>query len=60
MFASAQLAAATLPVRQLVRDEAAVPWLRGLGLPARLVDRRGHVATIGGWPAERRQGVRRT
>ena len=43
----------------LVRDEAAVPWLTGLGLPARLVDRRGRIATIGGWPVERRQGVRR-
>jgi thiamine biosynthesis lipoprotein len=42
-----------------VRDEAAVPWLRGLELPARLVDRRGRVATIGGWPVERRPGVRR-
>ena len=43
----------------LVRDEAAVPWLAGLGLPARLVDRRGRIATIGGWPVERRRGVRR-
>jgi thiamine biosynthesis lipoprotein len=42
----------------LVRDEAAVDWLGGLGLPARLVDRRGRVATVGGWPAERGQEVR--
>jgi thiamine biosynthesis lipoprotein len=41
----------------LVRDEAAVDWLGGLGLPARLVDRRGRVATVGGWPAERGQEV---
>jgi thiamine biosynthesis lipoprotein len=41
----------------LVRDEAALRWLRGLGLPARLVDRRGRVATVGGWPAERAQEV---
>jgi FAD:protein FMN transferase len=39
----------------LVRDEAALPWLRGLGLPARLVDQRGRVTTVGGWPAERRR-----
>jgi thiamine biosynthesis lipoprotein len=43
----------------LVRDEAAVGWLGGLGLPARLVDRRGRVATVGGWPAERGPEVRR-
>jgi FAD:protein FMN transferase len=42
----------------LVRDEAALRWLGGLGLPARLVDRRGRVATVGGWPSERGQGVR--
>ena len=42
----------------LVRDEAALRWLGGLGLPARLVDRRGRVATVGGWPAERGQEVR--
>ena len=42
----------------LVRDEAALRWLGGLGLPARLVDRRGRVATVGGWPAERAQEVR--
>jgi thiamine biosynthesis lipoprotein len=39
----------------LVRDDAALRWLGGLGLPARLVDRRGRVATVGGWPAERGQ-----
>ena len=42
----------------LVRDETALRWLGGLGLPARLVDRRGRVATVGGWPAEREQEVR--
>ena len=42
----------------LVRDETALRWLGGLGLPARLVDRRGRVATVGGWPAERAQEVR--
>jgi thiamine biosynthesis lipoprotein ApbE len=41
----------------LVRDGAALRWLGGLGLPARLVDRRGRVATVGGWPAERRREV---
>ena len=42
----------------LVRDEAALRWLGGLGLPARLVDRRGRVATVGGWPTEREREVR--
>ena len=44
----------------LVRDEAALRWLGGLGLPARLVDRRGRVATVGGWPAERAQEARQS
>jgi thiamine biosynthesis lipoprotein len=35
----------------LVRDDTALAWLRGLGLPARLVDWHGRVTTIGGWPS---------
>jgi thiamine biosynthesis lipoprotein ApbE len=35
----------------LVRAAAAPAWLAGLGLPARLVDRRGRVTVIGEWPA---------
>lgn len=35
----------------LVRGAAAIDWLRELGLPARLQDRRGLVTTVGEWPA---------
>jgi FAD:protein FMN transferase len=36
----------------LVRGDAALEWLQGLGLPARLSDADGRVATIGDWPSE--------
>jgi thiamine biosynthesis lipoprotein len=36
----------------IIRGHAALAWLTGLGLPARLVDEAGRVRTIGGWPAE--------
>jgi len=36
----------------LVRSRAAVAWLAGLGLPARLVDWAGNVTAVGDWPAE--------
>jgi thiamine biosynthesis lipoprotein ApbE len=36
----------------LVRARAAVAWLDGLGLPARLVDWAGNVTAVGDWPAE--------
>jgi len=36
----------------VVRGFAALDWLRTEGIPARLVDSRGRVATTGGWPAE--------
>jgi thiamine biosynthesis lipoprotein ApbE len=35
----------------IVRGAAAVEWLGSLRLPARLVDRDGHVVRTGGWPA---------
>lgn len=35
----------------IVRGAAAVEWLGALRLPARLVDRDGHVVRTGGWPA---------
>jgi thiamine biosynthesis lipoprotein len=35
----------------ILRDEQAVDWLRGLGLPARLVRRDGSVVRVAGWPA---------
>lgn len=40
----------------IVRGHAALPWLRKIGHPARLVDNQGRVLTLGGWPEER-QGV---
>jgi len=36
----------------LVRADAALEWLEGLGLPARLVDADGRVTALGDWPAE--------
>jgi thiamine biosynthesis lipoprotein ApbE len=36
----------------IVRGERAVPWLDGLGLPARLVRHDGSTVTIAGWPAD--------
>jgi len=37
----------------IIRGEAALAWLAGLGLPARLVAESGAVITLGGWPPER-------
>ena len=34
----------------IVKGEGAAEWLRAAGLPARLVDRDGRVARLGGWP----------
>ena len=36
----------------IIRGEAALPWLDGLRLPARLVAESGAVVTLGGWPPE--------
>ena len=36
----------------IIRGEAALAWLTGLGLPARLVAESGAVVTLGGWPPE--------
>ena len=36
----------------IVRGDGAAAWLSALGLPARLVDRAGHVRTVGGWPPD--------
>jgi len=41
----------TASTAALVRGPDAPRWLRGLGVPARLVGRRGDVLTLGGWPA---------
>jgi thiamine biosynthesis lipoprotein len=35
----------------IVRGAAAVAWLEGAGLPARLVDRGGAITRAGGWPS---------
>jgi thiamine biosynthesis lipoprotein len=35
----------------LLKDAAAVEWLAGMGLAARLVELDGEVRTVGGWPA---------
>jgi len=42
----------TLSTAAIVRGEAALPWLRGLGVAARLVDATGRVTLLGGWPPE--------
>jgi thiamine biosynthesis lipoprotein ApbE len=36
----------------IVRGECAARWLADAGLPARLVDRRGEVTALAGWPGE--------
>jgi hypothetical protein len=41
----------------IVRGEHALQWLRGLGLPARLVARGGEVSTVGSWPADLSQAA---
>lgn len=42
----------TVTTAALVRGEAALGWLRELGLPARLVAQDGSVVRLGGWPAD--------
>jgi thiamine biosynthesis lipoprotein ApbE len=37
----------------IVKGEAAAAWLATLSLPARLVDRRGRITRLGGWPEPR-------
>jgi thiamine biosynthesis lipoprotein len=37
----------------IIRGEAALAWLAGLALPARLVAESGAVVTIAGWPPDR-------
>ncbi len=40
----------TATTAAIIRGEGAITWLRDLGLPARLVDRRGNVVRLNGWP----------
>jgi thiamine biosynthesis lipoprotein len=46
----------TLSTAAIVRGDRALPWLRELGVAARLVDRDGQVTVLGGWPNERDTG----
>ena len=46
------LAANTASTAVLVRPLGAAAWLHEVGLPARLVDRSGHVQRVGGWPQD--------
>ena len=46
------LAANTAATASIVRGAAALPWLREIGLPARLLDRGGRVTHLNGWPAD--------
>jgi len=45
------LDADTAATATVVLGDAGAPWLAGVGLPARLVDRGGRVVRIGGWPS---------
>ncbi len=36
----------------MVKGDGALAWLRGTGLPARLVAHNGSIATLSGWPRE--------
>lgn len=42
----------TAATAAIVRGAQAPAWLARVGLPARLVDRRGEVTYVGGWPRE--------
>jgi len=41
----------TLSTAAVVRGDDALTWLRGLGVPARLVTADGEVVTVGEWPS---------
>lgn len=47
----------TLSTAAIVRGRRATAWLERSGLPARLVDSRGTVLTLGGWPEEETVGL---
>ncbi len=42
----------TASTAAIIRSEAALPWLQGAGLPARLVRADGSVKTTAGWPSD--------
>lgn len=47
------LEANTASTATMVKGDEGLPWLRSTGLAARLVDQRGRVRRVGGWPEER-------
>jgi thiamine biosynthesis lipoprotein len=42
----------TVSTAAIVRGQRVWPWLREIGLPARLVAEDGRVYTAGGWPQD--------
>ena len=44
----------TAATAAIIRGRQALPWLGGLKLPARLVDRDGTIHTVNAWPEDRR------
>ncbi len=50
----------TVTTACIVRGDAAIGWLRELGLPARLVDDSRRVHTLNGWPVEPEPATDRT
>jgi thiamine biosynthesis lipoprotein len=49
--AASCLEANTAATAAIVQGIRAVAWLKARRLPARLVDRSGHVLRLAGWPA---------
>lgn len=43
----------------VIRGWAALPWLRDVGMPARLVDQQRVVHTVGGWPSDATESAHR-
>ncbi len=54
MVAATCVDANTASTASIVRGAAAVPWLEGLRLPARLVGNDDTVVRVAGWPAAAR------
>lgn len=52
VVAPTALRANTATTAAMVKGRDALGWLRGTGLPARLVSQEGGLVTLGGWPRE--------
>ncbi|WP_027860473.1 FAD:protein FMN transferase [Marmoricola sp. URHB0036] len=52
VVAPTALKANTATTAAMVKGRDALAWLRGTGLPARLVPQHGGLVTLGGWPRE--------